>query len=168
MPWIQGSNFADSINPGFSTGYAPMGTVEGMGGNDTLVAGYYTRTIDGGTGDDTVSSSDSSVNFTGGNGDDLLISGVAGDIFEGGPGTDTVDYSGYANGVTVTSPFPPGFRSGQAAIACGRWKMSSAPRLPTRFRATAPITASPAAMATTCSMGTAAPIRWWGAPATMC
>lgn len=112
MPWIQGSNFADSINPGFSTGYAPMGTVEGMGGNDTLVAGYYTRTIDGGTGDDTVSSSDSSVNFTGGNGDDLLISGVAGDIFEGGPGTDTVDYSGYANGVTVTFTVPAGLSVG--------------------------------------------------------
>ena len=58
--------------------------------------------IYGGAGNDVVTSSGSSITFRGEEGDDRLISGEAADIFIGGFGTDTIDYSLYTSGVSVT------------------------------------------------------------------
>ena len=101
VPWIQGSNFADSINPGFSTGYAPMGTVEGMGGNDTLVAGYYTRTIDGGTGDDYLDGRPGSYlnAIFGGDGNDTIFTNANDSTAaDGGAGNDTITAASFVHG----------------------------------------------------------------------
>jgi len=56
----------------------------------------------GDSGNDVVTATGSSVTFRGGVGNDRFISGSAGDNFNGETGTDTVDYSSYTSGVTVT------------------------------------------------------------------
>jgi Ca2+-binding RTX toxin-like protein len=54
VSWIQGSNFDDDINVGSGSGngYSDFTAVYGMGGNDRLVAGYYTGSMFGGEGND--------------------------------------------------------------------------------------------------------------------
>lgn len=55
LQFVQGSNFADTINANDrSTGYGFYCTVLGVDGDDSITAGYYTRIIDGGDGNDTI------------------------------------------------------------------------------------------------------------------
>ena len=81
LVYLRGTEFADTL---------------------TLVTQAELLTVDAGAGDDVIISSASSVSVKGGAGDDRFVSGVAGDIFDGGAGFDTVDYAGYASGVTVS------------------------------------------------------------------
>ncbi len=76
----------------------------GSGFSDTVTVGTQSNLtiIDGGAGNDVVTSANSSVEFNGGSGDDHFISGRAGDLFSGGVGFDTVDYSQYAEAVSVS------------------------------------------------------------------
>jgi Ca2+-binding RTX toxin-like protein len=68
--------------------------------------------IDTGAGDDVVTtgifiSGSTAARVLGGVGDDRFVSGSARDNFNGGSGTDTIDYSGYVSGITVTLGFLP-------------------------------------------------------------
>jgi Ca2+-binding RTX toxin-like protein len=75
LRWVQGSNFADTINAADNEPhYAGGNSVLGMGGDDHLIAGYYTYVLDGGDGDD-------------------LVDGRPGEILtsvHGGAGNDTI------------------------------------------------------------------------------
>jgi Ca2+-binding RTX toxin-like protein len=54
--WVEGSNFNDQLNlndPNADT-YSNFTQIYGMGGNDTLTAGWFTSWMDGGDGDDIV------------------------------------------------------------------------------------------------------------------
>ena len=68
----------------------------------TLATQSSLLSVNAGAGDDVVRSFNSSLSVLGGVGNDRLISGAAGDIFDGEAGIDTVDYSFYASGVTVS------------------------------------------------------------------
>lgn len=98
LTWVQGSDFGDTINAGdHSTGYTEFSTVLGMGGNDTLTAGYYTTMLDGGNGNDIVDGRPSQYlsKVMGGNGNDTLYTNT--NTFaaaDGGAGNDTI----YAHG----------------------------------------------------------------------
>ncbi len=85
LTWVQGSNFDDTINASDrSTGYTEFNTVLGMGGNDHIIAGYYTTAIDGGDGNDTINAFQSGYLQT----------------VHGGAGDDTIDSTGNHNAVT--------------------------------------------------------------------
>lgn len=98
LTWVQGSDFGDAINAGdHATGYSEFSTVLGMGGNDTLIAGYYTTMLDGGNGNDIVDGRPSQYlsKVMGGNGNDTLYTNT--NTFaaaDGGAGSDTI----YAHG----------------------------------------------------------------------
>jgi Ca2+-binding RTX toxin-like protein len=94
ISWIQGGNFDDDINAGSAgTGYSDFTAVFGMGGNDKLVAGYYTGTLFGGDGNDIVDGRNSGYlqAVDGGAGDDVLYtnSNSFGSAY-GGDGADTI------------------------------------------------------------------------------
>lgn len=99
LSWIQGSDFDDQLlaNSGFGGGYSDFGVIEGMGGNDLLVSGYYTGNMFGGTGDDVVDGRNSQhlQSVDGGAGDDTLYTNS--NTFAsalGGDGNDVI----YAHG----------------------------------------------------------------------
>jgi Ca2+-binding RTX toxin-like protein len=101
ISWVQGSNFADDINVGSyaNNGYSDFTAVFGMGGNDRLVAGYYTGVLFGGDGDDIVDGRGSQYlqSVDGGAGDDTLYTNT--NTFAsayGGDGNDTI----YSHGLT--------------------------------------------------------------------
>ncbi|MBV9526954.1 calcium-binding protein, partial [Sphingomonas sp.] len=104
LVWVQGSNFDDTINAeDRSFGYSTFGTVLGMGGNDHLIAGYYTGTLDGGDGDDIVDGRNSQYlnAVLGGAGNDTLYTNS--NTFaraDGGAGNDTIYAHGTTNGGT--------------------------------------------------------------------
>lgn len=111
ISWVQGSNFNDSINVGNSSanGYSDFTAVFGAGGNDHLVAGYYTgvlygedgddvvdgrgsqylQRVDGGAGNDTLyTESNGFGSAYGGDGDDLIY--AHGEV-HGGNGNDRIE-----------------------------------------------------------------------------
>jgi Ca2+-binding RTX toxin-like protein len=99
--WVQGSNFDDDITMGSGNGYSSFAPVFGMGGNDRLVAGYYTGTLFGGDGNDVVDGRGSQYLqlVDGGAGDDTLYTnsntfGTA----SGGDGNDSIYAHGTING----------------------------------------------------------------------
>ncbi|HYJ82864.1 MAG TPA: calcium-binding protein, partial [Allosphingosinicella sp.] len=100
ISWIQGSNHADDINAGSfqNNGYSEFTMVYGMGGDDKLVAGYYTGQIYGGDGNDFVDARPSQYiqKVDGGAGDDILYGGGSLSTVFGGDGNDTI----YHNYVT--------------------------------------------------------------------
>ena len=105
ISWVQGSNFDDDINVGSysNSGYSNFTVVMGMGGNDHLVAGYYTGVMDGGDGNDVVDGRPSQYLqlVSGGNGNDTLYTNS--NTFaqaDGGPGDDTI----YSHGTTHGGP----------------------------------------------------------------
>jgi Ca2+-binding RTX toxin-like protein len=95
--WVQGTNFDDDITLASGNGYGGFTPIFGMGGNDRLVAGYYTGYMDGGDGNDTVDGRLSQYlqSVIGGLGDDTLYtnSNTFSSAF-GGDGNDTI----YAHG----------------------------------------------------------------------
>lgn len=114
---LLGSGAAANLNTSF---FSPGGEVMLFGGtlrsferfsyfaltrfDDVLVVSTMASPlqISGDEGDDLVTATGSSVVFRGDVGDDRLVSGTAADTFSGGDGTDTIDYSGYVSGVSVT------------------------------------------------------------------
>jgi Ca2+-binding RTX toxin-like protein len=122
ISWVEGSNYDDYLDAGtgLESGYADLGQVHGMGGNDTLIAGYYTSLLDGGDGNDIVDGRNSAYlsEADGGAGDDTIYANGGGlsvgnggdgnDIIyagwqaHGGAGNDTIylTYSGYGHTVT--------------------------------------------------------------------
>jgi Ca2+-binding RTX toxin-like protein len=99
--WVEGSNFDDDITMGSGNGYGSFAPVFGMGGNDRLVAGYYTGTLWGGDGNDIVDGRGSQYLqlVDGGAGDDTLYtnSNTFGSA-SGGDGNDTIYAHGTING----------------------------------------------------------------------
>ena len=101
ISWVQGSNHADDINVGsyFNGGYSDFTVLYGMGGNDNLVAGYYTGTISGDDGDDVVDGRPSQYlqKVLGGAGNDTLYTNpnTFAEAF-GGEGNDVI----YSHGAT--------------------------------------------------------------------
>jgi Ca2+-binding RTX toxin-like protein len=74
LRWVQGSGFDDVINAADNAAFYVGGSqVFGMGGNDHLIAGFYTNLLSGGDGDDLL--------------DGRLGQGVA---IYGGAGNDTI------------------------------------------------------------------------------
>jgi Ca2+-binding RTX toxin-like protein len=93
--WVQGSNFDDYINVESNswTGYSPFTVVEGMGGNDTLIAGVNTGSLDGGDGNDFIDGRNSHYlnDADGGAGDDIIYTNMdPTTITDGGDGNDTI------------------------------------------------------------------------------
>jgi len=93
-------------------------TINGGGGNDTLLAGD-SGSVNGGDGNDTVVGGRSFTNVTfinGANGDDTLVSGIGNDDLAGGAGSNTLAYVsvnqqglsivGRSTGVLVRLPDP--------------------------------------------------------------
>ena len=75
-------------------------TINGAGGDDTLLAGD-SGTVNGGDGNDTVVGGRSFANVTavnGGNGDDTLVSGLGSDNLTGGGGSNTLAYVSVSQG----------------------------------------------------------------------
>ena len=108
-------NLTGNAGPNTIAGSAPPGTpdvdpqppgtespdtINGLGGDDTLVAGD-SGTVNGGDGNDTVVGGRSFANVTavnGGNGDDTLVSGVGSDNLTGGAGANTLAYVSVSQG----------------------------------------------------------------------
>jgi Ca2+-binding RTX toxin-like protein len=110
--WIQGSNFGDYIDArSNTTPYTDFGTVLGMGGDDTLIAGYYTKTLDGGDGNDIVDGRNSQYlqSVLGGAGNDTLYANPNSfAVADGGDGDDTIysagtTYGGAGNDTIILS-----------------------------------------------------------------
>ena len=103
LSWVEGSNFDDYINAsgGSGNGYSDSTTVFGMGGNDTLLAGYYTTFLDGGDGNDIVDGRGSQYlqDVNGGAGDDTLYTSEFYPANASGySGNDLIYANGYADG----------------------------------------------------------------------
>lgn len=109
-------DYADVINAAAATGSV---TLEGMGGNDSLVGGSAADYLNGGTGDDTLignagndtldgltgndslSGGDGNDYLVGGDGNDTMAGGAGADTFVGGSGLDIIDYSTSTAAVSV-------------------------------------------------------------------
>jgi Ca2+-binding RTX toxin-like protein len=118
--WVQGTNFDDFIDVSGQAPSATSGAVYGMGGNDQLIAGYYTNILDGGDGNDTLDArgsqylqtleggagndtlygpSNSVATASGGDGNDTIYASAG---VSGGNGDDTIYYSSsYTNSFRV-------------------------------------------------------------------
>jgi len=100
--WVQGSNYDDHIIlEDSSEDYFFGGAGYGMGGNDTLVAGYRTVFLDGGDGNDIVDGrySYSLEEVKGGAGNDIVYSALwSPSVAYGGSGNDTIFALGAAYG----------------------------------------------------------------------
>src|SRR5262245_5661974 len=86
---------------GFSGGSVPElqdgvgDTVDGLGGDDTVVAGTGDDTLNGDDGNDLLTGGDGDDTLNGGDGSDGLVGGADDDILDGGGGTgfDTANYT---------------------------------------------------------------------------
>jgi Ca2+-binding RTX toxin-like protein len=101
VPWLQGSNYDDYVNLNTS-GASPYGNstvVMGMGGNDTLIAGYYTSILDGGDGNDILDGRASQYlqEADGGTGNDTIYTN-SWTVANGGDGDDTIYSAGQSHG----------------------------------------------------------------------
>lgn len=81
LHYLRGSDFADNL---------------------TLAAQASLLTVEAGDGDDVIRWGASSVAVYGSNGNDRFVNGIAGDSIYGGLGVDTLDYSQFAGGISVT------------------------------------------------------------------
>ena len=118
ISFVQGSNYDDTINGrSTGTGYSEFGALMGMGGNDTLLAGYYTGTLFGGDGNDIVDGRGSQYlqAVYGDDGDDTLYTNT--NTFAsayGGNGNDTIYAHGTIDGgagndtINVQASYYPG------------------------------------------------------------
>ncbi|TWI31191.1 Hint domain-containing protein [Paracoccus sulfuroxidans] len=94
----QGNSFSNIM-----TGGTTPNTLDGLGGNDSLLGssdflpggGDDRDVLNGGAGNDTL---------RGGNGNDRLTGGTGNDSLQGGAGADIADYSGATSGVNITLP----------------------------------------------------------------
>lgn len=86
--WVEGSEFADYI---VDTSASDAPTF-GFGGDDHLVAGYYSRAAYGGEGNDTLDRTNTGYGFDsfGDGGDDLILGGGGYEALYGGDGADTI------------------------------------------------------------------------------
>jgi len=103
ISWVQGSNYDDYIDVGTGreTGYNDFGVIQGFGGDDTLIAGYYTAVLDGGDGNDTLDGSPSAYlqEIDGGAGNDTITGASNGDApIYGGDGNDLIHAQGEVHG----------------------------------------------------------------------
>ncbi len=103
VSFVEGSNFDDYINvaSNSSNGYSDRTTVFAMGGNDHILAGYYTAYLDGGDGDDIVDGRGSQYlqAVIGGAGNDTLYTNT--NTFakaDGGDGNDRIFAHGKIDG----------------------------------------------------------------------
>jgi Tol biopolymer transport system component len=64
--------------------------VNGLGGNDRIVAGNGDDTVTGGAGNDGVSGGPGNDDIDGGAGNDILSGGTGNDVIRGGPGRDKI------------------------------------------------------------------------------
>ena len=88
--WVSGSNFDDVIYAGNDNGgFAP---IFGYGGNDHIIAGYYTGQLYGGDGNDILDNTGAAYGspMWGEAGDDLLIGGGGYEYLYGGDGNDVI------------------------------------------------------------------------------
>jgi len=94
ISYVQGSQYGDNLNVRsyVQSGYSEFTSVSGMGGNDTLTAGYYTGSMFGDEGDDVVDGRPSVYLFfiEGGAGADTLYGNYNGARLYGGAGDDTL------------------------------------------------------------------------------
>ena len=93
--WVEGTNFDDYINVDAASenGYSPFNVVQGMDGNDTLIAGTYTGLLDGGAGNDVIDGTNSYYLYVaqGGDGNDTIYTGgTPTTVTYGGSGDDTI------------------------------------------------------------------------------
>ncbi len=101
LGWIEGSEFGDYIvatTPN-SNGYSPFTAVFGMGGDDHLIAGYYTGRMEGGEGNDIVDGRNSQYlqGVYGNAGNDTLYTNTnTFSLADGGDGDDII----YSHGQT--------------------------------------------------------------------
>ncbi|MBK3801555.1 calcium-binding protein [Azospirillum brasilense] len=65
-------------------------SIYGLGGNDTIVGGYYADYLDGGDGNDNLFGHGGSDTLLGGNGDDTLNGDTEADLLHGGSGYDVI------------------------------------------------------------------------------
>ncbi len=103
---------APAGTPGVDPGPAGTDTINGLGGNDTLLAGDD-GTVNGGEGNDTLVGGNGATTLNGDAGDDRLVSGTGNDTLSGGAGTDFAVYASVAQagirrttGVTATLANP--------------------------------------------------------------
>jgi len=90
IEWLEGSEHGDFLAMnGSSANFAP---IFGRGGDDHMVAGYYTGETWGGSGDDVIDLTASAYGFDsyGEEGDDTLIGGSGYERLDGGIGNDTL------------------------------------------------------------------------------
>ena len=102
ISYVQGSQFGDNLNlDSNSNGYSEFAAVSGMGGNDTLTAGYYTGSLYGDDGDDILDARPGQYMFIldGGAGNDTLYTRIgAYSDASGGDGDDLIYANGRAHG----------------------------------------------------------------------
>ena len=92
---VIGSEFGDYIRAG--SGIYSSNTVHGAGGDDTLVASYYTSLVFGDAGNDTIEGADGLAELFGGDGDDT-INGIGDWKSFGEDGDDLIRTDGKAYG----------------------------------------------------------------------
>ena len=100
VQWVQGSNYDDYVNLNASGPfYLDSGVVLGMGGNDTLIAGYNTSILDGGDGNDILDGRAGQYlqQANGGAGNDTIYTNYT-TVANGGDGDDTIYSAGQAHG----------------------------------------------------------------------
>lgn len=98
VAWVDGSDFDDVITGSGFGGISP--DIRGLGGNDRLIAGYYTSNLYGGEGNDILDGRNSAYGgyYYGEAGDDTIISGNSAGAAFGGDGNDTITGSGVIRG----------------------------------------------------------------------
>jgi uncharacterized delta-60 repeat protein len=95
------------------------GTLQGLGGDDTLVGGEFGGLLEGGDGDDLLLGGEEVETLLGGAGNDTVDGGPAADIMRGGSGRDTIDYS--ARGAPVSVTLGTTANDGQAGEGDNAW-----------------------------------------------
>jgi Ca2+-binding RTX toxin-like protein len=96
-----------TLGGGTILNFEVLGGLRGTEQGDTITVSGMAgpATINSGGGDDVVYATDTAVNLDGGSGNDHFYSGSAADNFAGNIGTNTLDYSLFGAGVTVTYQF---------------------------------------------------------------
>src|SRR5207248_7377710 len=86
-------------------------TIDGAGGNDSIVCGAGSDSVTGGTGNDTIIGNAGNNTLNGGEGDDSLVGGVGddslvsplgSDTLIGGDGSDIADFTDRTEGMHIT------------------------------------------------------------------
>lgn len=93
VSWVEGSNYDDYIVIGAGDAYSELTVVSGMGGNDTLIAGYYTGSLFGGDGNDFLDGRNSQYMqiISGDAGNDTIYTPINGfAVAYGGDGNDII------------------------------------------------------------------------------